>query len=110
MAPARGAPHGSLPAALLQLIPREEEQREIARLLLGDDARLVSLVGPPGAGKTRLAIMVASHVSGAFADGVIFVDLSVERDPALVPAAVATALGLREAMGERVRERVAVHL
>ena len=107
MAAVRGAPHGSLPPTLLRLIPRDEEERDISRMLLEGSTRLVSLVGPPGAGKTRLAIAVAARLTSAFAGGVTFVDLSVISDPAIVPAAIATAIGMREVSGDRVGERLA---
>src|SRR5262252_7825572 len=107
MAAARGAPHGALPPTLLRLIPRDQEEREISRVLLEGSTRLVSLVGPPGAGKTRLAIAVAARLSSSFPDGVTFVDLSVISDPAVVPATIATAVGMREVTGDRVGERLA---
>ena len=60
-------------------------------------ARLLTLTGPPGIGKTRLALAAADGLAGAFADGVWLVELAALADPALVPQAVATAVGVQEA-------------
>jgi Cdc6-like AAA superfamily ATPase len=62
--------------------------------LLRDGARLLTLMGPAGVGKTRLAVEVGRRVSGEFARGVAFVDLSPIREPSRVPAAVAAGVGL----------------
>ena len=70
---------------------------EVTRLLR--EAPLVTLTGPGGVGKTRLALEVAGQAAGAWPDGVGFVDLASVVDPELVPQAVAAALGLRETPG-----------
>ena len=90
------APAG-LPRQLTSFVGREAEVAEVARLLR--EAPLVTLTGPGGVGKTRLALEVAGRAAGAWPDGVGFVDLAPIADPELVPEAVAAALGLRETPG-----------
>jgi non-specific serine/threonine protein kinase len=75
-------------------VGRRREIAEVRRLLEG--TRLLTLTGPGGAGKTRLAARVAAELAGSFADGVRFVELGEVREGSLVPAAVAAALGLRD--------------
>jgi predicted ATPase/DNA-binding CsgD family transcriptional regulator len=91
------APPASLPAQLTSFIGRSSAIELVRRQLV--EHRLVSVVGPGGCGKTRLAIEVGRDVTGQRPDGVFFVDLSGISDPGLVPAAVLGVLGLRAAPG-----------
>jgi predicted ATPase/DNA-binding CsgD family transcriptional regulator len=81
-----------LPRPLSSFVGRRREIEELKRVLSG--ARLLTLTGPGGCGKTRLAVEVASEVSSRFPDGIGFVDLAPVQDPATVPETVATGLGL----------------
>lgn len=107
-APAR--PEHHLPAPATPLVGRRREVDEISVLLTGG-TRLVTLTGPGGAGKTRLAIQAASELAGSFADGVFFVSLGALRDPELVLPEIAEALsvegarGLRAALTAHIRSR-----
>ena len=93
MADAPGSLHG-FPASLTSFVGRAQATAEIAAQLA--EYRLVTLTGPGGAGKTRLAGEVARRVAGRFADGVWLAELAAVRDPAQVPAAVAAALGIHD--------------
>ncbi len=88
--------HG-FPAVLTSFIGRASAGGELGDLL--SENRLVTVTGPGGAGKTRLACAVGRRVAGRFADGVWLAELGPVRDPALVAAAVAAALGVREQPG-----------
>jgi predicted ATPase/class 3 adenylate cyclase len=86
-------PH-NLPRQLTSFVGRERELQEVAALLGAH--RLVTLTGPGGTGKTRLALQVAADLLDASPDGVFFVPLAPVADPALVVPTIATSLGLRE--------------
>ena len=88
--------HG-FPAVLTSFVGREQAVREVADLL--GEFRLVTVTGPGGVGKTRLAGEVARLVAARFADGAWLAELAPVRDPARVPPAVAVALGVREQPG-----------
>src|ERR1700733_8885827 len=90
---AAGSVHG-FPAALTSFVGRAAVVDEVADHL--NQYRLVTLTGPGGAGKTRLAGEVARQIAGRFADGVWLAELAAVRDPAHVAAAVAAALGIRD--------------
>ncbi len=98
----------NLPLQLTSFVGREEEIAEVERLL--GQARLLTLTGPGGSGKTRLALQVAAELLTRFQDGACFVDLSPVTDPALVPAAVANALGVPETAGRPILDGVKEHL
>ena len=95
MANRRGLAVG-LPAQPGQLVGRGSEVALVRSRLTQTDARLLTLTGVAGTGKTRLAVEVAGQVADAFADGTYFVDLAPINDPALVATAVAQALDIRE--------------
>jgi predicted ATPase/DNA-binding SARP family transcriptional activator/DNA-binding CsgD family transcriptional regulator len=99
--PAAGGRH-NLPLARTSFIGREREVLEVKRLLAM--TRLLTLTGAGGAGKTRLALEVASDLAGAYPDGVWLVELAALSDPALVPQAAAKALGIREQPGRPLTE------
>jgi predicted ATPase/DNA-binding CsgD family transcriptional regulator len=96
--------HG-FPAALASFIGRAGALREVAGLL--GEFRLVTVTGPGGVGKTRLAGQVAGQVAGRFADGAWLAELAAVRDPAQVAAVVAAALGIREQPGVGAAEALA---
>jgi len=98
----------NLPVQPAPLIGRERELRE-ARALLGR-TRLLTLTGPAGTGKTRLAIQLAADVLEEFDDGAFFVGLADVTDPALVAPRVAQTLGLNERGGVELGDAVADYL
>jgi len=103
-AAAAGGVHG-FPAALTSFIGRAGPVAEVAGLV--EERRLVTITGPGGTGKTRLAGEVAKQVAGRFADGAWLVELAPVADPAQVAAVVAAALGLRDQPGVPAGEAVA---
>src|SRR5258706_5361824 len=94
----------NLPYQLTSFVGREQEIAQLEELIAAH--RLVTLTGAGGAGKTRLAIEMASRLIDAFPDGVWLVELAALSDPGLVPQAVAQALALKEQPGKSVSDMV----
>lgn len=94
--PLRSVQHSikNMPVSLTSFVGREREIKEIKQLL--DNKRLLTISGPGGAGKTRLALQVATESLEQFPSGVWFVDLSPLSDPGLVPQYIMIALGIQE--------------
>ena len=108
------APASSLPATFptprTRLIGREAEIATARSFLLDEAVPLLTLTGPGGVGKTRLALTIAHDLASHFADGLVWVDLAPLADPGLVPATVATALGIPSGPERSVRDALVAHL
>ncbi len=106
----QGSGPSTLPRQPTRFLGREREVAAIVDLLQQPGVQLLTLTGPGGTGKTRLALQAAEDLAGAFPDGVCFVPLAPLTDPALLPSVVANALGIQEAGGrspaDAVRERL----
>ena len=92
----------NLPVPATTFLGRDVELRELSALLARDDARLVTLTGPGGTGKTRLALQAAASAADHFAGGVWWVALAPLRDPALVLESAARALGASGDLAEHI--------
>jgi predicted ATPase/class 3 adenylate cyclase len=102
-------PH-NLPVQLTPLIGRDHDIARISALVRQEGARLVTLTGPGGTGKTRLALAAAAELLDHFPDGVWVVDLAPLSDPALVPSTIAATLNVRETGAQSVRDALGAFL
>src|SRR5271165_4064449 len=93
---------GALPVPATPLVDRDQETAAVGDLVLRQGARLITLTGPGGVGKSRLAVAIADRLSPGFEDGVRFVELASVPSADLVPAAIAAGLGLSTAGGRPI--------
>jgi predicted ATPase/class 3 adenylate cyclase/DNA-binding CsgD family transcriptional regulator len=92
------------------LIGRMEEMAAVLQLLESGVARLVTLTGPGGTGKTRLAMEIGARALDRYPDGVFFIDLTALIDPSLVVPTIAATLGVREAVGQLLLQTLSGYL
>ena len=99
-----------LPSPSSALIGRERETGELSEILKSEGSRLLTLTGPGGTGKTRLAIQLAYKMSELFRDGVVFIDLSLIREPESLYALIARKAELKESGDQSVLEELVKQL
>jgi predicted ATPase/transcriptional regulator with XRE-family HTH domain len=109
-APVSSSGLSNLPTSATPIIGRETELAEVGNLLRRSETRLVTLTGPGGTGKTRLALQVATDLRGTFHDGVCLVSLAPITDPNLVVPTIAQTLDVRETGGRSVLENLRGYL
>ena len=100
----------NLPAQSTPLVGREREVREVAERVRSEEARLLTLTGPGGTGKTRLGLQAAADVLEEFSDGVFFVALATITEPELVASTIARAFGVKESGEQSLMESLKNYL
>jgi predicted ATPase/class 3 adenylate cyclase len=100
----------NLPVQPTPLVGREREVAEVAERLHSEEVRLLTLIGPGGTGKTRLALQTAADFLEKFEDGVFFVALATITDPTLVASAISQPLGVKESAEQPLEESLKVYL
>src|SRR5688572_28958095 len=95
---------------LTSLVGREQEIAQVSDQLLSGQVRLLTLTGPGGVGKTRLALQVAARIHSAFADGAYFVSLGPISNPDLVLSTITQTLGVAEAPGKPLHDNLCAAL
>jgi predicted ATPase/transcriptional regulator with XRE-family HTH domain len=100
------APGSNLPTPISSLVGREQVIADIQNYLSREDIRLLTLVGPPGIGKTRLSIETAQTQFSNFPDGVFFIALAPLEDPSLISLTIVQALGYVEAKNVPARQQL----
>ncbi|HEX2292198.1 MAG TPA: adenylate/guanylate cyclase domain-containing protein, partial [Gaiellaceae bacterium] len=103
--PLRSLDQARLPIDLDPMVGRKRELGDLIRLLAREQVRVVTLLGPGGIGKTRLAAAAAQELVESYDDGVIFVDFSSVRDPELLLPTIGEALGVEGDLTERIGTR-----
>jgi predicted ATPase/class 3 adenylate cyclase len=103
--PLRTISNTNLPVPLSSFVGREQEMTEVVSLIRDEAARLVTLAGPGGTGKTRLALEAAGELVSEFGAGVFWIGLSPVRDPALVVDTIAQTLGAKQELAAHIGEK-----
>src|SRR4029453_19286091 len=100
----------NLPVPATPFLGRERELAEVVELLEREDVRLLTMTGPPGTGKTRLALQAAAEASERFPDGIRWVALAPLQDPSLLVSTVAQTLDLHEHPAQEIAATLATYL
>jgi predicted ATPase/class 3 adenylate cyclase len=103
--PLRTISNTNLPVALSSFVGREREVRDVVALIRDEATRLVTLAGPGGTGKTRLALEAATELVSEFGAGVFWVELAPVRDPTLVLDGIAQTLGAKQELAVHISEK-----
>jgi predicted ATPase/class 3 adenylate cyclase len=103
--PLKAISNTNLPRPVSSFVGRQRELEDVLALLRRESVRLLTLTGPGGSGKTRLAIEAAAELVGEYPNGVFWVGLAALRDPALVTTTIAQTLGAKDGLEAHISER-----